>query len=207
MTSYEVMYFPATGRAEIIRLVLEAAGATYTNKYPKDWPAEKASLPFGQLPALVIKADGKEETVAQTSAIVRYLAKKHGLVPESEHELFIADSLAESVRDVMEAMITVVWRTPEDKKEQAKADLKEKTIPAFVKAHEKFLAANGNNGYYFGSKLTYIELAVFNLVEGINSVVPGSFTPENAAPILKVSENVKNLPRIKEYLASPRFHK
>ncbi|KAI9175846.1 hypothetical protein H9P43_006210 [Blastocladiella emersonii ATCC 22665] len=211
MTSYKLLYFPATARAEVIRLVLEAAGVEYENTYPKNWPAEKASLPFGQMPVLIFQsADGKEQVVAQSAAIVRYLAAKHGLVPDTEHDVFVADSLAESIRDAYEAVLKVVWRTPEAEKEAAHADLKTKVIPAFAKAHAKYLAANGSNGYYFGTKLTYVELALFNFVESCRGVLgPDAFAAagDDAGPVLKAVETVANHPKIKEYLASPRLHK
>ncbi|ORZ27564.1 hypothetical protein BCR44DRAFT_1508025, partial [Catenaria anguillulae PL171] len=87
------------------------------------------------------------------------------------------------------------------------ADLKAKTIPGFIAAHTKYLEANGTNGYYFGNKLTYVELILFNLISSLNNALGGdAVTKENAPALIKVHDTVKQHPKIAEYLASPRLH-
>ncbi|KNE54884.1 hypothetical protein AMAG_00830 [Allomyces macrogynus ATCC 38327] len=208
MASYQVYYFPAKGRAETIRLVLEAAGVPYENKYPADWAAEKSSLPFGQLPALVITDDKTKQTttLAQSAAIVRYLAHKYNLVAADPLDAALGDSVFESISDVTNAIIKVVFRTPDAEKPAAIEQFKNETLPPFVKAHTALLEKNGNKGIYFGNKITYVELAVFNAIESLNKLVPDAITPTTAPALWKVHEFVANHDKIKAYLASPRLH-
>ncbi|KAJ3364364.1 hypothetical protein GGF32_001888 [Allomyces javanicus] len=208
MASYQVYYFPAKGRAETIRLVLEAAGAKYENKYPADWAAEKPSLPFGQLPALVITDDKTKQTttLAQSAAIVRYLARKYNLVAADPLDAALGDSVWESVSDVTNAMINVVFRTAEADKPAAIEKFKTEILPPFIKAHTALLEKNGNKGIYFGDKITYVELAVFNAIDSLEKIVPGAITATTAPTLWKVHETVANHDKIKAYLASPRLH-
>ncbi|KNE56533.1 hypothetical protein, variant 2 [Allomyces macrogynus ATCC 38327] len=208
MASYQVYYFPAKGRAETIRLVLEAAGVAYENKYPADWASEKSSLPFGQLPALVITDDKTKQTttLAQSAAIVRYLARKYNLVAADPLDAALSDSVWESVSDVTNAMINVVFRTAEADKPAAIEKFKNEILPHFIKAHTALLEKNGNKGIYFGDKITYVELAVFNAIDSLEKIVPGALTATTAPALWKVHEAVANHDKIKAYLASPRLH-
>ncbi|KAI9179761.1 hypothetical protein H9P43_005091 [Blastocladiella emersonii ATCC 22665] len=209
MVSYTVYYFPIRGRAELIRLVFEAAGVTYANKYPTNWPAEKPNLPFGQLPALIVHDDNThaDQLVAQTSAIVRHLAAKFDLVHADEHQRLLADGYYESIVDLQNAVVKIVYKTPEEQKGAAKAEFLATTLPAFVAAHTKFLKANGENGFYFAGKLTYLELALFAQIGAVNVAMPGAITAENAPALIKVRDAVAQNDKVKAYLASERYHK
>lgn len=52
---YTLHYFPIRGLGELPRLILEVGGLVYRNTYPVDWPKEKSSSPFGQVPLLIEK--------------------------------------------------------------------------------------------------------------------------------------------------------
>lgn len=53
-------------------------------------------MPYGMLPVLEI--DGKP--IAQSNAIARYLARKHGLAGENEWESMLCDALVDTVGDL-----------------------------------------------------------------------------------------------------------
>ncbi|KAJ3375072.1 hypothetical protein GGF31_005794 [Allomyces arbusculus] len=206
--AYTVYYWQIKGRGEMIRLVLEAAGVAYENKYPKDWPVEKPSLPFGQLPALLITDPKTKQTttLAQSAAIVRYLARKYNLVAADPLDAALADSIFESGIDVTNAMVKIVWGTPEADKPAALEKFKAEVLPPFIKAHTAFLEKNGNKGIYVGDKLTYVELTMFSLISELNKLIPDAITAKTAPALWKVREFVANDAKIKAYLASPRLH-
>ncbi|KZV92922.1 hypothetical protein EXIGLDRAFT_692165 [Exidia glandulosa HHB12029] len=61
MTTYELHYFNAAARADLSRLLLDFAGASYKNVLVKgvEWGTKQDTTPFGKIPVLVIKdADG-----------------------------------------------------------------------------------------------------------------------------------------------------
>ncbi|CAD5213745.1 unnamed protein product [Bursaphelenchus okinawaensis] len=76
MPEYELIYFPATGRAEVIRWCFHYGGIPFKDtRVPRDqWPSFKSNtkvIPFGQVPILLI--DGKP--LGESHTITRYVAK------------------------------------------------------------------------------------------------------------------------------------
>jgi|EP01043_Picozoa_sp_COSAG02_P040934 glutathione S-transferase len=109
--SITLRYFDIRGLAEPIRLTLAALGLDYEEvKYQRcptnslgakecpqgviDWDVAKQEgidsglLPFGQVPSLTYKdqESGKTFEMAQSHAILRFLAKKHSFYGTSEEE-------------------------------------------------------------------------------------------------------------------------
>lgn len=89
------------GLAEVPRLILAAADAKYTDERMtftmhadgKDadvqgWPERKTKVPYGQVPTLTV--DGTE--IAQSAAIIRYLAKKYHLDGDNELDCAVLDA-------------------------------------------------------------------------------------------------------------------
>ncbi|KNE54906.1 hypothetical protein AMAG_00850 [Allomyces macrogynus ATCC 38327] len=206
---YVVWYYPGKGRAENARLILEAAGVPYENKYIGDWAAEKPTTPFGQLPVLLMTNEKTNQPMqlAQSAAIVRFLARKYDLVAEDPLDYAIADSVYESTNDINELLMRIVWATPEPEKPAAIEKFKQETVPNFIKSHTAILEKNGNKGIYAGNELTYVELAAFNTINELNAVVPGAISATTAPALWKMHELVANHDKIKAYLASPRLHK
>ncbi|KAJ3304828.1 hypothetical protein HDU76_005108, partial [Blyttiomyces sp. JEL0837] len=108
-TTYTVVYFNIRARAELSRFILEKGKATWNDETP-DWPAAKAEMPFGQVPLLIEKVDGKEVfRLAQSHAIERYLARKFGLAGSNRHEEAYLDSIFESYNDILDAFRKVIF--------------------------------------------------------------------------------------------------
>ncbi|XP_055955439.1 glutathione S-transferase 1-like [Patella vulgata] len=74
MPAFRLHYFDSRGRAEIARLMFNAAGQEFDDvRYSKEeWPAFKPKTPLGQLP--VLEVDGK--LYAESGAIFNYLARE-----------------------------------------------------------------------------------------------------------------------------------
>lgn len=53
-------------------------------------------MPYGQLPVLEVNG----QPIAQSNAIARYLARKHGLVGRDEWEAMLCDVLVDSLGDL-----------------------------------------------------------------------------------------------------------
>uniref|UniRef100_A0A914EFT6 glutathione transferase n=1 Tax=Acrobeloides nanus TaxID=290746 RepID=A0A914EFT6_9BILA len=98
MVQYKLTYFPVRGLGEIARLILHYANVTFEDvrMAQDDWPNYKNKTPFGQLP--VLEVDGKP--LAQSFAIARFLARKHGLAGKDDWESAQIDSIADFMKDL-----------------------------------------------------------------------------------------------------------
>src|SRR6185295_17491389 len=78
MQTLKLTYFDMhAGRGEVARIALFIGGVTYEDRRVKfqDWPAMKASTPFGAMP--ILEVDGQE--VVESNGINRFVGKLTGL--------------------------------------------------------------------------------------------------------------------------------
>ena len=222
---YELHYWPTIqGRGEFVRLALEAAGAPYLDvaRGAADTAAGEAALmAFMQDQNLVhppfappFLKDGPL-VVGQTAAILHYLAPTLKLVARSEQarvwtqqiQLTIADMVAEA-HDTHHPVGTGLYY--DDQKPEALRRAQEfrtarmhKYLPWF----ERILAHNpGGPRHLVGGKLSYADLSLFQLVEGLRYAFPRAAAQALAAAplVLALNQRVAALPRVAAYLNSPR---
>jgi glutathione S-transferase len=223
--AYELHYWPTIqGRGEFVRLALEAAGAQYVDvaREPGGMREMNAYLegedvqrpPFA-CPFLV---DGKR-VIAQTALILHYLGPKLGLVGSSEadrlwtHEiqLTITDFVAE-VHDVHHPVGTSLYY--EDQKPEALRRAKgfrTERLPKFMRWFETILERNPKNQgakmpHLAGGKLSYADLSLFQLVEGLRYAFPKASAKvlKKTPRVMAVREGVSAHKRVAAYLASER---
>jgi glutathione S-transferase len=121
MTLPVLTYFSSRGRAEMIRLVAAEAGIAYAERHlgayhPVDkTPAFEAVRATGQLPfdavPLWVEPDGF--ALAQSDAIVRHLARTHGLYGGDTREAARCDMIYAGVDDVRTDVRKLVTVAPE----------------------------------------------------------------------------------------------
>ncbi|HLI65900.1 MAG TPA: glutathione S-transferase [Caulobacteraceae bacterium] len=219
--AYDLYYWPSIqGRGEFVRLALEQAGAAYRDaaREPDGTRAMmrlmrdqgQAHPPFAP-PFLV---DGRV-MVAQTAAILAYLGPRHDLAPAEEagrlftHQLAltIADVVAEA-HDVHHPVGTGLYY--EDQKPEAlrrAAAFRKDRIGKYLGYFERVLAANpAASGWLVGEKLTYADLGLFQLVQGLSYAFPRAMAAQRDQwpAVLRLAESVAAAPNVKAYLASPR---
>jgi glutathione S-transferase len=215
MTTPTLIYFPARGRAELIRFVLVEAGVAWQehpigkdtpplNGRPTDFTALKASglLPFGAAP--VWEEDGLR--LAQSLAIALHLARTHDLYGETGREHALVDQLLGAYDDIrMETRKLVT--TPAEGRAALRKELVESTLPRWLGFLDTLLRQNhGGTGFFVGEKVTIADLAIFVLLEGIRDNKFGAAT--DGYPALAAFEaRIAARPRIAAYLASPTRHK
>lgn len=217
---YQLYYWPGIpGRGEFVRLALEQAGAEYVDVARagtiKDLMAvmndTKAEHPPFAPP--VLRA-GKL-LIGQTANILMFLGGRHGLAPANEAgrlwthqlQLTMADFLLE-VHDVHHPIGGNLYY--EEQKPEAlrrAANFRAQRLPKFLGYFERVLANNGRGDKYLvGGKLTYADLSLFHMINGLNYAFPRA-TKRMAKrhPLaMAVHERVAALPRIAKYRASDR---
>ncbi|KAJ3135966.1 hypothetical protein HK100_002154 [Physocladia obscura] len=203
-SSYEVHYFGVRGKGELPRIILAYGGATWKNEVPKSWAEVKDSTPFGQLPLLVEKNDGKEVfCLAQSRTIARYLASKFDLIPKDPTDAILADSIFESIAEIDDAVSRAFYGIKDEEAKKTAIDvLFDEKLPSFLKFNERFLVKNGKTGFYFSNKISLPELFAFVVFEFLEELKDARFESlSKLAPTFKkLLNNVRENTRIAKYL-------
>lgn len=200
--SYKIHYFPARGRAEIIRFILALAGQEWeeTEFTQETWPEAKASgkYLYGQVPALELE-DGT--ILVQTLAITQYLARKYNLYADDLIEAARIDQFVASALDVLNGIITVQFYTPEDQKAEAMSKFVAGTLTNNFGPWEKILASGEK--FLANGRLSVADAWAVYLVEAISAKAPEAL---EGFPTLTGSyfRSIQELPGLSTYLASEK---
>ena len=215
---YELYYWPSIqGRGEYVRLALEQAGADYADvaRTERGMAAmlrmmeQKGGTPPFAPPFL--KA-GKL-VIGQTANILFYLGSRHGLAPKAEAGRLWVHQLQLTISDfVLEIHDSHHPLGPSQYYEDQRAPAKKRTgefwkqrVPKFTGYFEGLVKANG--GFYVtGRKLSYVDLSLFQIVEGLRYAFPKRMKAfERGIPGLRdLHDRVASRPNIKAYLGSDR---
>jgi len=217
---YELYYWPEIqGRGEFIRLALEEAGADYVDVGRRGQRGVDAMLklmnnaralrppyapPFLRAGKLVI---------AQTANILLYLGPRLGLAPREEaaalwlHQLQLTISdLVVEIHDTHHPVTTYLYY--EEQRPAARrrtADFWRYRIPKLLGYFERVLARSGG-AYVLGRRLSYVDLSLFQIIEGLRYAFPRRMKRfERKVPrLVALHDRVAQRPRIAAYLASDR---
>jgi glutathione S-transferase len=215
---YELYYWPEIqGRGEFVRLVLEDADCDYVDVAREPGGEARIEavlsgehdgvLPFA-LPVLYAGAI----VVAQTVAITSFLGARHGLAPTSESGRLAALTIALTIADLVAE--THDTHHPIDgskryelQKPAAKdraAAFRQQRIPKFLGYLERNLERNGD--VLVGSAISYVDLAAFQVVEGLSYAFPKAMArvQGDIPKLLALRDRVAQRPRLLHYLTSPR---
>ena len=225
MADYELHYWTGIqGRGEFVRLALEAASASYVDvaREPESARGGDGALmrrlrhPSNHTPSFappfLVHGDF---VIGQTAAILIYLGPRLGLVGKSEREvlwthqlqLTVADAVAEAHDTHHPISVSHYYQDQMDAALQKSKDFRAHRIPKFLDWFEQVLERNAAPGTYLvGSQLSYADLSLFQLVEGLRYAFPKAAARAlaNTPLVLRLHDNVGRLQRIREYLQSPR---
>jgi glutathione S-transferase len=227
--AYQLHYWPGIqGRGEFVRLALESAGAPYVDVARGD-EQEGAGLPamlqYLQDPAVArppfacpFLVDGKT-VIGQTAAILLYLGPRLRLVPFGEADrlwahqiqLTLAD-LVHEVHDLHHPVASSLYY--EDQKPEAlrrAADFRANRLPKFIGWAEQVLVRNAGNANretprMVGGRLSYPDLSLFQVVEGLLYALPNATRRvlKKAPLVSALHAGVARQKRLAAYLASER---
>ena len=217
MMRYELYYWPnIQGRGEYVRLALEEVGADYVDvaRGARGMAAMMKLMDEGTTPPFAppfLKAG--RLVIGQTANILLYLGSRHGLAPKTEAGRLWVHQLQLTVTDfVLEIHDTHHPLGPSQYYEDQRAAAKKRTsefwdqrVPKYLGYFERLLKDNGG-AYVTGRRLTYIDLSMFQLVEGLRYAFPNRMKAfERKIPgLVELRDKVAARPNIKAYLDSDR---
>lgn len=219
--TYELYYWPEIqGRGEFVRLALEAGGAEYVDVARQSGGvaamlqllAPGASGRFSFAPPFLKAGD---LLIGQTANILLYLGNALGLAPKAEAgrlwthqlQLTVADLVTE-VHDTHHPLSVNLYY--EEQKKEAKrraADFTAARLPKYLDYFEQVLKNNPRGSRHMvGARLSYVDLSMFQLVEGLRYAFPQAMA--RLAPayplLLDLHDRMAQRPRVAAYLASAR---
>jgi glutathione S-transferase len=216
---YQLFYWPEIqGRGEFVRLALEDAGASY------DDVARKSG---GMNQMLAMMDGGRDKrppfappflkagklVIAQVANILFYLGPRLKLAPRDEasrlwlHQLQLTVSdFVKEIHDTHHPVGSGLYY--EDQKPEARRyaeNFLDERAPKYLGYFETVLKKSGGP-YLLGRKATYIDLSMFQLIEGLRYAFPNASKGiERKVPgIVDIRDRVAQRPGIRKYLGSVR---
>ncbi len=227
--TYQLHYWPTIqGRGEFVRLALEAAGADYVDVArgdPQDGQGVPAMEHWMESPAVrrppfacPFLVDGKL-VVAQTAAILLYLGPRLKLVGAREADRLwthqVQLTIADFVTEVHDSHHPIAgglyYEEQRAEAERRAADFRATRLPKFMHWFEAILQRNPRNATarvprLVGASLSYADLSLFQLVEGLRYAFPKATRRVlRKAPLVQaLHDGVAAHKRVAAYLASER---
>jgi glutathione S-transferase len=214
---YQLFYWPEIqGRGEFVRLALEDAGAAYDDVAREDGGMNRmlAMMGDGKRPPFAppfLKAG--RLVIAQVAEILFYLGPHLKLAPRDEagklwlHQLQLTvTDFVKEIHDTHHPVGSGLYY--EDQKPEAKRYAEgflDERAPKYLGYFETVLEKSGGP-YLLGRKFAYIDLSMFQLVEGLRYAFPKAMKriARKVPGVVEVRDRVAMRPRVKAYLSSPR---
>ncbi len=223
--TYELHYWPTIqGRGEFVRLALEAAGAPYIDVARGTESSEQGmaamlrcledDTPVHPPFAPPFLKDGSV-LVGQTAAILHYLAPTLKLVARSEQariwtqqiQLTIADMVTEAHDTHHPVASSLHYEEQKPEALRRAGEFCSARMPKFMQWFERILVRNpAGPRQLVGGRLSYADLSLFQLVEGLRYAFPKAAERVLAGTpaVVDLHDRVAALPRVTAYLSSER---
>src|SRR5258708_24051072 len=151
--------------------------------------------------------------IGQVANILLYLGSRHGLAPKAEAgklwvhqlQLTITDFVAE-IHDTHQPIgVSLYYEDQRGPAKKRTGEFWKDRVPKYLGYFERLLKSNGGS-YLTGRRLTYADLSLFQIVEGLRYAFPKRMKAfERKIPgLVDLHDRVAARPNIKAYLASDR---
>jgi glutathione S-transferase len=215
---YQLYYWPEIqGRGEFVRLALEDAGAAYDDVARKPGGTSRMMVmmngPEKHPPFAPPFLKAGKLVIAHVAEILFYLGPRLKLAPRDEagrlwlHQLQLTvTDFVKEIHDTHHPVGSGLYY--EDQKAEARRYAQgflDERAPKYLGYFETVLKkSKGPN--LLGRRLTYIDLSVFQLIEGLRYAFPKAMKriEPDLPGLVSVRDRVAERPNIKKYLASPR---
>ncbi|XP_020648083.1 glutathione S-transferase P [Pogona vitticeps] len=193
---YTLVYFPVRGRGEATRLLLADQGQQWTEDVVTGEIWQKGDLKksclFGQLP----KFQDGDFVLYQSNAILRHLARNHGLYGENAREATLLDMVNDGVEDMRLKYVRLIYQNYD----AGKAEYIE-ALPGQLRPFETLLAQNdGGKGFIVGKKISFVDYNLLDILHLHLVLAPDCLA---SFPLLAgYVQRLNNRPQLKAYLES-----
>ena len=202
---YKLIYFNLKGRAEAIRILFKLANQPFEEvqiEFP-EWPELKQKTLFRQLPILEVTEDSKTTVIAQSNAIIRFLAARFGFSGENDLERAKTDMVSEQIRDVFESLVLIyIVKDENEKKQLLDKSMNEATLNGYTLVQNILEANTNGNGYLVGNKISYADITLLMSYDWLRDRKDEILSK---LPALKQHEKmISNIPIIEQHLKENR---
>ena len=190
--------FPAS-RGEECRIALHLAGVDFEDvRVPsKDWPAMKASTPFGALP--VLEMPGRPP-LAHSNAILVLIGRQHHLHPSDDFEAARHEALMSAVEDIRHAISPTLRISDPDQKRVAREALAANELTTWGSQVERQL---GDGPFIGGASLQVADLKLYMmarwLASGVLDHIPKTIL-DHCPKLLRLYKAVAEHPGVQGWL-------
>jgi glutathione S-transferase len=221
--AYRLFYWPEIqGRGEFVRLALEEAGAQYIDvaRASGKGLGVAALMKFLNARSIIHPPfappflQAGKQVIGQTANILLYLGGRHGLAPKDEsgklwtHELqlTLADFLVEAHDTHHPIGSGLYYEEQKNEARRRSADFLKNRLPKFLGYFERILGRQGGQRYLAGSKITYVDLSMFQTLAGLSYAFPRAMarSARGHKRLLALRDRIQERPRVAAYLASER---
>ncbi|KAM6108293.1 glutathione S-transferase 2-like [Pterocles gutturalis] len=196
-------YWDIRGLAHPIRMLLEYTETPYKERRyspgpapdfnMSDWTKEKEKLGF-DFPNLPYLIDGPTK-LTQSNAILRYIARKHNMIGETEEEIQRVDLLENQMMDLLMSFARLCYSPDFEKQKPAYLE----QLPGKLQELRRFL---GSRRWFVGDKVTYVDFLAYNLLDILRVFAPEC--PELGGELGAFVKRFEALEKISAYLGSGR---
>jgi len=202
----ELHYYGAQGRGQQIRYALAAGGIPWDDvsaPFPPPDEVKAKWLALGgnlttNVPMLIL--DGKAYT--QSSAVLRHVARKGGLMPADAELQYEVDNIIAAVDDyrteAYKAIFGVLMGAPDVAQ---KVETLKDTLPKHFKNFERLL---GDHDYFVGDQLSVADLTAYDILTNFSFNLFPSLKAEFAT-LAAFADRIAAVPEIAAYIASEKF--
>jgi prostaglandin-H2 D-isomerase / glutathione transferase len=166
MSRPRLIYFDFAGsRGEECRIALHLAGIDFEDVRVKgeDWPAMKASTPFGAMPVLEIPG---KPALAHSNAILVLIGRQHALHPADAFEAARHESLMCAVEELRHTITPTLRITDPELKRKAREALAANELGTWGSQVERQL---GDGPFIGGTVLQVADLKLYMMVRWLTS--------------------------------------
>jgi len=217
MHPYELYYWPMLpGRGEVLRMILQDAGAAYRDVAREDGIEAVVNARKGALGGVVPFAPPVlrhgDLVLSQSAVIARYLSEPCGLAPASKAGKLVADQhflgwadLMMEVHDTHHPIaIGLHYEEQVDAAQQRAAYFLSERLGTWLAHFEDVVRDAG--GVHVRPDVTYVDFQARFVLRGIEYAFPKAFAEHRATlpSLLALAARVEARPRLAAYLASER---